>query len=561
MDKVHCLKFSFLRNRKWSTLLFLALVTVAVAILTWDLPFIGDDYVYNYIIENGCDSDRQINSIYDLFVSQYNHLLTVNGRFIVHFILQFINAFIGKWFFNLLNPLFFLAYILLTAYYALGKVSFPVVVATTVLVLFMPTFGDIYLWMAGSMNYLWTTVVVLIFLILLDRHEGRPISWSSWKLLLLSFVAGCTHEGISVPIAVGLLAVTLPGYRKIRHTERFWMLVTFAVGAFICAAFIVHRAAPTYDELHMIIYDRIYKGATILSHLHLLYLLIALVVLGLFINKTKVVSVLRKNIIWIIAIIITVPIIYVSGVCYDRTAYMIEYASILLILRLFYEFKGYFRLRHLSFQQSNTTPLFIGAMVLGFMIIIFLSCALYWSKQNRLQFRMMEDQILAGNQVICYDIFEVPKIFHPHILDGRMKGIHLLNPDYKYCSTLAKYYHVKSLAFYPRQFWNDIADSSKSYNEFTDFGNLPFYVKQKKDKRLIEKIWYVLRPATEEEKPWWVRLTGIQREEEGVISYEAVFEVVLIDKEEWLFILKYDDLDSRLDHIQITYKGDKTPNS
>ena len=138
-----------------------------------------------------------------------------------------------------------------------------------------------------------------------------------------------------------------------------------------------------------------------------------------------------------------------------------------------------------------------------------------------------------------------------------MKGIHALNPDNQYCSTLAKYYHVKSLAFYPRQFWDDIADRSKSFDEFTDFGNLPFYVKRKKDKGLIEKIWYVLRPATEEEKPWWVRLTGIQREEEGVISYDAVFEVVLIDNEEWLFVQKYNDLDPRLDHLEITYKRDK----
>ena len=557
MDKVHGLKYSFLGDRKWLTVLFLALITLAIAILTWHLPFIGDDYIYNYVIENGADSDRQINNIYDLFVSQYNHLLTVNGRFIVHFVLQFIIAFFGKWFFNLLNPLFFLAYILLTAYYALGKVNFPAVVATVALVLFMPTFADLYLWMAGSMNYLWTTVVVLIFLIQLDRREDRLIGWSSWKILLLSFVAGCSHEGISVPIAVGLLAVALPSYRKIRHTERFWMLVMFAVGAFICAVFIVHRAAPTYDEPHMIFYDRIYKGATILGHLHMIYLLIALAVIGLFINKTKVLSVLRLNISWIIAIIITVPIIYVSGVWYDRTAYMIEFASMLLILRLFYEFKDYFSSRHPSLHLSKTSPLFIGAMVLGIMIIIFLSCTLYWSKQNRLQYLAMEDQILAGNQVICYDNIEVPKIFHHYIMDGTPKEIHALSPDYQYCATLAKYYHVKSLAFYPRQFWNDIADSSKSYDEFTDFGHLPFYVKQKKDKGLIEKIWYVLRPATEEEKPWWVRLTGIQREEEGVISYDAVFDVVLIDDEEWLFVQKYKDLDPRLDYIEITYKGDK----
>ena len=554
MDKVHCLKYSFLRNKKWLTVLFLALITLAIAILTWHLPFIGDDYLYNYVIENGIDSDRQINNIYDLFVSQYNHLLTVNGRFIVHFVLQFIIAFFGKWFFNLLNPLFFLAYILLTAYYALGKVNFPAVVATVALVLFMPTFADLYIWMAGSMNYLWTTVVVLIFLIQLDRREDRLIGWSSWKILLLSFVAGCSHEGISVPIAVGLLAVALPSYRKIRHTERFWMLVMFAVGAFICAVFIVHRATPEYDEFQMIIYDRIEKGYTIFSQLHLVYLLITLIIIGLFINKNIVLSVLRKNVSWLIVILMTVPIIYIAGVWYIRTAYMIEYASLLLILRVLYVLIKYLCSHQSAQFLPNSTLIYFGTMMFGTIIIIFLSCVLYWSELNRRQFLRIEDQIIAGNQVVCYDNFEKPKIFQPFIIDVNKKGIHALNPDYQYCATLAKYYHVKSLAFYPRLFWDDIADSSKSYDEFTDFGNLPFYVKKKKNKEEIERIGYVLRPATEEEKPWWVRLTGIQREEEGVISYDAVFEVVLIDNEEWVFVQKYDDLDNRLDYLEITYK-------
>lgn len=556
MDKVKGIKFSFLGNRRWSTIIFLVLVISAIAILTWNFPFLGDDYTFHFIIENGVDSDRRINNIYDIFVSQYNHLLTANGRVFVHFVLQFILAFLGKWFFNLLNPLVFLAYILLTAYYAVGKVSFPAVVVTTALVLFMPTFADIYLWMAGSMNYLWASVVVLIFLNMLDHHEGHPIGWSSWKLLLLSFVAGCSHEGISVPIAVGFLTVMLLGCRKIRHTERFWMLVTFAIGAFICAVFTIHRAAPKYDELQMIIYDRIEKGYTIFSQLHLVYLLITLVIIGLFVNRAIVLSVLRKNVSWLIVIFMTVFVIYVAGVWFIRAAYMIEYASLLLILRLLYELIGCLRFRRATLFASNSTLIYIVTIVLGIMIIVFFSCVLYWSEYERRQFRLIEDQIFAGNQVICYDIYETPKIFQPYLVDGFLQGVHTPNPNFQPCRAMAKYYHVKSLAFFPRQLWDDMADKNKSFDEFTDCGYLPFYAMRDKDTKEIEKIWYVLRPATDDEKPWWVRLTGIQREDDGEVSYEAIFDVVFVDDERWIFVQKYDDLDSRLDYLEITYKED-----
>jgi hypothetical protein len=64
----------------------------------------------------------------------------------------------------------------------------------------------------------------------------------------------------------------------------------------------------------------------------------------------------------------------------------------------------------------------------------------------------------------------------------------------------------------------------------------------------------VLRPATDEEKPWWVRLAGIQREEDGEISYDAIYAVVLMDDEEWIIVRKFKDLDYRLDYLEITYK-------
>ena len=111
MDNYHFTKSCFIGKREWSTILFLALVTLVIAIMTWLLPMIGDDYFYLYVSTGeGFDYDRPVQNLKDLLESQYDHFLYVNGRAFVHFLYQFIDTLIGKWLFNLLNPLFFLGY-------------------------------------------------------------------------------------------------------------------------------------------------------------------------------------------------------------------------------------------------------------------------------------------------------------------------------------------------------------------------------------------------------------------------------------------------------------------
>lgn len=546
MDKVHCLKLSFFRNRKWSTVLFLALVTLVIAIMTWLQPMIGDDYFYLYVSTGeGFDAERPIQNLSDLLESQYYHFLYVNGRAFVHFLYQFIDTLTGKWLFNLLNPLFFLAYVLLTAHYAVGRSSLPTVVMTVALIMIMPIFSAYFLWMAGSMNYLWTTVIVLVFLIRFERCESRCIGWSSWKTLLFSFIVGSMHEGITVPIAVGFMAVTLPRCWKLRHTERLWMLVVFTIGAIICALFTIHRAKADSDDFLEMLYLRLDLWLDVISGLHLFYLMLVVFVIGLVFMRKQTLKVMHDNIPWLIAILTTFAIVYVAGLSQLRPAYMIEFASLIIILRLLYAFKI------ARWLKKSVTCLMV-VLLVGFWSIL-----LHWSVLNRQNYCYLEKQILDGNNIVYLSDFEVPNFIDYYILDWigwRGRDMEVFDPDSQLCIILAQTYHLDYVAFYPPKLLDDMADKTKSFDEFTDCGYLPCYIKRKKEKEEIEKIGYVLRPATEEEKPWWVRLTGIQREDDGEISYDAIYEVALIDNEEWIFVKKYPKLDQRLDFLEITYK-------
>ena len=173
---------------------FLLFVAVVFAVMNWLTPMITDDYFYMFHSFHGkCDGTHPIQTPWDVVTSQIDHYLWHNGRMAVHVTLQSIDALCGKWLFNLLNPLWFVAYILLTVRFATGRYGFrPVVAMVFILLWVMPIFNELYLWMAGSLNYLWASVVVVWFLIQYPKHEHRSMSWKSAGWLLFALLAGWT---------------------------------------------------------------------------------------------------------------------------------------------------------------------------------------------------------------------------------------------------------------------------------------------------------------------------------------------------------------------------------
>ena len=95
---------------------------VFVGILFWtmssSLPMIMDDNEenneenLNEILKSGnratlnVDRNNPINSLYEAVVSQYNHYFLINGRAIIHTIVQCFSGFIGKSLFDIISAVF-----------------------------------------------------------------------------------------------------------------------------------------------------------------------------------------------------------------------------------------------------------------------------------------------------------------------------------------------------------------------------------------------------------------------------------------------------------------------
>ena len=90
---------------------FCAVFLLAVGCIIYCLnvftPLFSDDWHYAFIF----GTHQRIDSIGDIFRSQYIHYFDFNGRSIVHFIVQLFDGILGKNVFNVFNALMFVAFL------------------------------------------------------------------------------------------------------------------------------------------------------------------------------------------------------------------------------------------------------------------------------------------------------------------------------------------------------------------------------------------------------------------------------------------------------------------
>ena len=85
-----------------SGIIMMAIIAVAYGVLNFLTPLYHDDFVYKFMFEGGAvDYDHPIGSIGDIVASQVDHYTSVNGRSIVHFLVQLFTGLLGKTVFNL----------------------------------------------------------------------------------------------------------------------------------------------------------------------------------------------------------------------------------------------------------------------------------------------------------------------------------------------------------------------------------------------------------------------------------------------------------------------------
>ncbi len=168
-------------------------IFISMLALNYLYPYISDDYTYMYKYDNF----ERIKNISDIFLSMKDHYFLWGGRVLAHSLAS-VFLLIPKNIFNICNSIMYTIFIYMI--YLIGrrnnKDNYNYLFIIHLLIWFINiSFGEVTLWLTGSCNYLWTSVIILLFLYLFHKENKNVIIFS-----ILGILAGMCNENFSLSI-------------------------------------------------------------------------------------------------------------------------------------------------------------------------------------------------------------------------------------------------------------------------------------------------------------------------------------------------------------------------
>ena len=531
----------------------IGIAAVAFYVLNLLSPEFHDDFVYKFMLVNGSvDYSRPVTSLSDVFRSQWEHYFVANGRSVVHVLIQVFTGLLGKQVFNVLNAIVFALFVYLpknnVSRYSRGN-GFFAVMLTLFLVLLLPLFKDTFLWLTGSVNYLWSATAVLLFLSMYESRgnllvkNDKAMGW----MLPLALLMGWTHEGISLPLAISLLVFNLLEFKRSRHTWDFWFSVAFFVGACITAfapGNLVRSSAAggfTFSTLGL----KVLNGFTVFGHLKIAYLAILLTVITWIIKRPMAKDVLHCNRHLLLAMLFSAGIVFVAGFTSERTAFGLELFSMVFVLRIVGAWSTC-----ISGKTLKWCAVALSVLLIGFYALLMSHTIPTWQETQRLiaQIEHNEDGIIGTRE---HDAGMFSSFVRTMISKDAAKNA--INYDSQgWPLSIAATYHRDSLVFLPQAFLDDLATHGKRY-ENLDF-NLPFefFVQRIDNPASVREVTYLLSPTDFNGLPFFFR--PIARRMNRYTANEVVADkwaTVKLFGQNYLLIKRNHDLDARLIDIKI----------
>lgn len=235
-----------------------------IAVCSLYAPYFSNDY--RYMLIQGTHNDL-VTSFYDVLVSQYRHYFEWGGRTVDHVIAQTL-LWWGKPWQSIIQAGVYVLMILTTVWLGLGVKPtlklrlWPVVFTTLMFWLCIRNFGEVVINTVSSCNYLYSTLLIMLFMLPFRLSFKEDKCRSTWWMALLMFpfgiLAGWTNEnsGFAAVCVIGIYNLYLIRARKITAWQ-----VTGGIGLLI--GYIILMLAPG-NEARMVSMED--KGFSFVSH-------------------------------------------------------------------------------------------------------------------------------------------------------------------------------------------------------------------------------------------------------------------------------------------------------
>ncbi len=423
---------------------FILLLGAMCYILDSNITIRSDDILYQYMyldvnaggMTQSIDIDYPVKTPTDAAISQYNHYFSINGRAIVHFISQIYIGILGKQVFNITNVIMFVIFILLCVLFTSKKrIGKPYHWMIVLFCLWFLLPGNL---LCGSLiviqvSYMWSAILCICFLLLLNYTE-RQTEIRRYQIpffLIFAFIAGWTNESLTIGISGGLVLYYFLNKNKI---NRIWVFL--AVFFILGTCMIVFSPASMsrgigyssdFDNLFVFLIRRI----IVVTNLRAFWILLLINIFLYFKDKTKLTCFIKRNQLLLFALISQLLFSLFIGYFNNRALWGIELFSVLLIVKLIYEFElDFYRRRYILYSFAVLT------------FVIFNTVTIYYSFKSKNEYnRIIAEYLEDEHGIAFYDQFEIPGLWN--------KYISRFNNYRGWAAYVTSFYYNKQLNLYP----------------------------------------------------------------------------------------------------------------
>ena len=473
---------------------FLFIVALAMFVLNiFDAKTLSDDLVYRFVFqENERNIPHIINNLSDLLESQINHFFYVNGRIVVHTIAQTLLSFFPSIVYKTLNTILFPLLLYLSM--SLMKINknerlFASILMSFLLLVVFSGINTSILWSMGTFNYLWVSTFTIVFILFL-RYLDKKNDIIYWFIAPISFLIGCSHEALSLPLSITFIIYLIVNRREIIHKPIISCLVFYILGAIICLSSpgIIDRA-----DGEIILQKRILSGIlNLLFNVRVTWLLLISLIFIWKRNREKAYREIFQNRYYYITLIMCLGIVFLCGSTLDRVAFYSDFISMLLLVRIISN--------NISLKTKRYTIFSCSIVMLVFFIF-----AIIARKENFDNWQHITKQMdKPGQEIISV---RQPEKGRSRIMDFFRE--HYVNPSVEfgyYCVYMAFNTNdintrlaaaisgKKDIVFLPEDVVERIESDENAYTNYELDRNKNLYVWRIKDNHQVKRIVFNLKP-------------------------------------------------------------------
>lgn len=492
--------------RKSFFLLWLLLFIVILIMNSFTPLSVADDGAYAFIKEpvgREFDDTCPVDNLSDIVESMTNHWYTHNGRIVNHSLESLFMGIIGKPAFNVFNALVFC----LTLAFILSLCGFDwrsrwLWLLFLLILALMPAFGETFLWISGSFNYLWTAFFVLGFLVLLRHYRDDRLSGMHWLLMPVAFICGWTHEIMTLPVSMALGLYMLLHIRKIWGRAVLPLMLGFMMGTamnVLAPATFIRAGADDVADVAGGLVDKVKSFVVSLSRLRIVWLLVLLSAVMYFRRKTVLFEFIRSQRWLILVTLFSFLVVWLSGMSNARVRFGIEFFSLMLLIGL---------LRYIGIEHYKQTVLSVS--IIG--VIIFLIPILYYQKVNHDHFLYCKPQLENKEQLLILTPTDsIPDFWCTYLMKHVDFGedVYYLaaDKDKTMVRYMSAFYGKKGMCYLPEALYKDIVEQPSKYRQFHTLPYTNLYAKEVAvdDTIRVSKVRFNLRPSEAADVPAYLR--------------------------------------------------------